>query len=382
MALTDIYISPAGAGDSSGSSVANALPAISSGDWSTTIEALDRADKRFIWLEGTYNCTTTLDFSGSAPSKSQPNQWVGADASGNILRPKFNEASTGLDISNYPVIIQSNNTRICNTEEETGYKCISFQNSSGSYSQSGIIDQTISDMDLQSFEGCHFKAAPASDSAIIIEAQRNKFYMCEMHANSTQYHSVVSLTNPCDIDSCIIHGGGVSVTSGNCDGVETSSGQPGVKNCLIYDIGRHGFINDATNIRNAGINMVNNTIVNCGSDGINTATMPSADSAQSANIIGGCVIFGCGGYGINTGADDSRMQGTQLIAAGSNTSGNFNNLDSHEDAIDVINITTGDFVDYTNKDFRIKRTSSLYKIFGNANMGGVQNEDYEFTSVS
>ena len=76
------------------------------------------------------------------------------------------------------------------------------------------------------------------------------------------------------------------------------------------------------------------------------------------------------------------MQGTQLIAVGSNTSGNFNNLDSHEDAIDAINITTGDFVDYANKDFRIKRTSSLYKIFGTTNMGGVQNEDYEFTSVS
>ena len=76
MALTDVFISPAGAGDNSGSSVANALPAISSGDWSTDIEGLDRANKRFVFLTGTYNCTTKLTFSGTAPNVQSPNQWV------------------------------------------------------------------------------------------------------------------------------------------------------------------------------------------------------------------------------------------------------------------------------------------------------------------
>ena len=76
MALTDVFISPAGAGDESGSSVANALPAISSGDWSTDIEGLDRANKRFVFLTGTYNCTTKLTFSGTAPNVQSPNQWV------------------------------------------------------------------------------------------------------------------------------------------------------------------------------------------------------------------------------------------------------------------------------------------------------------------
>lgn len=382
MALTDVYISPSGAGDNSGSSVANALPAISSGDWSTTIEALDRANKRFIWLEGTYNCTTTLTFSGSVPSKSQPHQWVGAKSDGTILRPKFNESGNALDISNYPVIIQSNNDRICHVEEETSYKCISFQNSSASYTQTGIVDNTSGDMDLQTFEGCHFKAAPNGSSAIIIEALRNRFYMCEMHADSTTYNCVVQLWNPCSVDSCVIHGGGTSVTSGACNGVETYAGNVGLKNCLIYDVGGNGFANIATNARNAGVNHVNNTYINCGGDGIDTSTMSSADTSTNSSIIGGCIIFGCGAYGINTGADDTRMMGTQYIAMGSNTSGNFNNLDSYEDMIDTITITTADFVDYANKDFRIKRTSSLYKIFGNANMGGLQNEDYEFTSVS
>ncbi len=68
MALTDVFISPAGAGDNSGSSVANAVPAIDSNDWSSEIAALDRANKRFVFLGGTYTVGSKLAFTGSAPS--------------------------------------------------------------------------------------------------------------------------------------------------------------------------------------------------------------------------------------------------------------------------------------------------------------------------
>ena len=57
-------------------------------------------------------------------------------------------------------------------------------------------------------------------------------------------------------------------------------------------------------------------------------------------------------------------------------------MDSYEDMIDVIAITTADFVDYANDDYRIKRTSPLYKFYGTRNFGAIQNEDYEFVSVS
>ena len=59
MALTDVFISPSGAGDNSGSSVANALP-VSGGDWSTNIEGLTRARSSFYFLEGTYNVSSEL----------------------------------------------------------------------------------------------------------------------------------------------------------------------------------------------------------------------------------------------------------------------------------------------------------------------------------
>jgi len=48
----------------------------------------------------------------------------------------------------------------------------------------------------------------------------------------------------------------------------------------------------------------------------------------------------------------------------------------------VITITSADFVDYANDDFRIRRDSAIYKILGDKNMGALQNEDYEFVGVS
>ena len=66
---------------------------------------------------------------------------------------------------------------------------------------------------------------------------------------------------------------------------------------------------------------------------------------------------------------------------GENTA-NFSNMDSYEDMIDVVAITSADFVDYANDDFRIRRDSAIYKILGDKNMGALQNEDFEFASVS
>ena len=67
---------------------------------------------------------------------------------------------------------------------------------------------------------------------------------------------------------------------------------------------------------------------------------------------------------------------------GNNSGGNFADMDSYEDMIDVIAVTTADFFDYANNDFRIRRDSTLYKLFGDRNMGAIQNDDFELVSVS
>ena len=95
------------------------------------------------------------------------------------------------------------------------------------------------------------------------------------------------------------------------------------------------------------------------------------------------IIFGNGGAGLRANANDDRqLLGFQILAMGDNSGGNFVDMDSYEDMIDVITVTTADFVDYANLDYRIKRTSTLYKIFGTRNIGAIQNEDFEFVSVS
>ena len=224
MALTDVFISPAGAGDNSGSSIANALPAISSGDWSTNIEGLDRANKRFVFLEGTYNVTTKLTFTGSAPTDTQPNQWVGAKSDGTILRPKFDETGLRLDLTNYPLFVCSANVQMIDTEENTYYKCLSFENTNSSYSQGSIIEQSTADIDQQMWFGCNFKATPGNANSEVMIANATNYHTCVFEATTKNFDRVLDVRANSRIDNCRIIGGGVGGTvSGDGDGLTTTT---------------------------------------------------------------------------------------------------------------------------------------------------------------
>ena len=380
MALTDVFISPAGAGDNSGSSVANALPAISSGDWSTNIEGLDRANKRFVFLEGTYNVTTKLTFTGSVPTDEQPNQWVGAKSDGTILRPKFDETGLRLDLTNYPLFVCSANVQMIDTEEHTYYKCLSFENTNASYSQGSIIEATSGDVDSQGWFGCNFKAAPADTSAVIMIAATNSYHTCVFEATTNNFDKIINVTNNARVHNCRIIGGGTSSGSGNGDGAALSSQSSQFADCLITNCHGKGIHITAANAK-VNINFGNCTIVNNGGDGIDT-DMGQPNNSSIVAFGDANIIFGNGGAGLRANAADDRQPGFQILAMGDNSGGNFVDMDSYEDMIDVITVTTADFVDYANLDYRIKRTSTLYKIFGTRNIGAIQNEDFEFVSVS
>ena len=387
MALTDVFISPAGAGDESGSSVANALPAISSGDWSTDIEGLDRANKRFVFLTGTYDCTTKLAFSGSAPSVTEPNQWVGADASGNILRPKFEETGLRLIMTDYPKFVCSANTSMVDAEENTYYKCLSFENTSASYSQSGVFESQSNDIDQQMWVGCHFKARAMHTSAKVMTFTNDGVHDCVIEfkdeAQST-FDQVVKVTNNGKLDNCRIigprgPGEAVLASGGDQVGLELTALTGKIRNCVICNVNGHGVHLDSTSNK-SDIDVSHCTICGVGGDGINTDNNTSALGGKGS--MEGNIIFDCTGDGVKTNANDSRQAGGQILAMGSNDSGNFENMDSYEDMIDVIAITTADFIDYANKDYRIHRDSTLYKFYGTRNFGAIQNDDFEFVSVS
>ena len=383
MALTDVFISPAGAGSKDGSSVANALQAIDSGDWSTDIEGLDRANKRFVFLSGTYAHTTQLTFSGSAPTDEQPNQWVGADSSGNILRPKFDSSGIRLDLTNYPLFVNSANTSSINTEEFTFYKCLSFENTNASYSQGSIVEATTTDADAQSWLGCSFKAGTNNLNSEVMVANGTSYTMCVFETTTANFDRVFDVRSNCNITNCRIIGAGGhegGVVSGDGDGMTITAFSSVIRDTVIMNCHGDGIFYNNTNTRSQ-INVINCTIVNVGGSGVDTSSMTSNANTNTQGSIEGCIIFNAATKGIKAAAADDRQSAGQLVAMGDNGA-NFDNMDSYEDTFDVITITTADFVDYANDDFRISRNSVLYKFYGDSNFGAFQNEDFEFVSVS
>ena len=390
MALTDVFISPAGAGDNSGSSVANALPAISSGDWSTNIEGLDRANKRFVFLTGTYNCTTKLTFSGSAPSATQPNQWVGADSSGNILRPKFEETGLRLVTTDYPKFVCSADTAMIDTEENTYYKCLSFENTNSGYSQTSIIETATADVDQQMWLGCEFKTeySRASGTLAVMTVTTAAFSDCVFEVGGSggfsQFDCVVKATTNNTFDNCRIIGPfspsdpQLGSSAGDQVGLRITALTTKVRNCVITRVNGTAVELEFSNTK-AEIDVSHCTICDA-NDGITTTSAAAATPGKGS--LEGNIIFGCSSNGIETNADDSRQSGAQILAMGSNGSNFDSNMDSYEDMIDVIAITTADFIDYNNHDFRIHRDSPLYKFYGTRNFGAIQNDDFEFVSVS
>ena len=129
------------------------------------------------------------------------------------------------------------------------------------------------------------------------------------------------------------------------------------------------------------INVSNCTIVNNGGNGIDTDQDISMGTNLTSNGEAN-IIFGNGAVGLVADANDDRQAGFQLLAMGGNTGGNFTDMDSYEDMIDVVTVTESDFFDYANLDYRIRRDSTLYKFFGDRNFGAIQNDDFEFVSVS
>lgn len=384
MALTNLFISPAGAGNNSGDSVANALQAIDSGDWSSEMEALDRADKRFIFLTGTYTHTTKLTFSGSAPTDEAPCQWVGAKSDGTVLRPKFNETGLRLDLTDYPLFVCTANTASVDTEEETWYKCLSFQNTNTDYSQGAVVEPTTGDADQQGWYGCNFKADPGHNNAEIMVVSASSFHMCVFESVSKKFDRVVDIRGNGRLYDCRVIGGGTGVAEGgDGDGITVTTHSSDIRNCVVTNCHGNGIFIASTSAK-VGINIAGCTVVNNNTNGIDSSNLNAAGTVIG-EFNNGNIIFGNGvvnGHGFKANAADDRIGGMQISAMGGNSAGNFDGLDSYEDMIDVITITSADFIDYANEDYRIHRDSVLYNFNGTHNFGAMQNDDFEFVSVS
>ena len=385
MALTNVFYSPSGAGSEDGSSAANAKAALTGTSWTTAIEGEARQNTRWIFLAGTYTCTEELICTSTAPNADNPHFWVGADASGNLLEPKWSDDSQAhLDTTDYPKIIRTNNGGIYQSVGgATLYKCLHFENTSSSFNQGGVLNSTFGEAIRQLFVGI-FMRAPANASASNNNSRvHNNFgcksIKCEFVHLGTKLDCIVQHggTNQSSLYDCRIYGAGTS-GSGNGNGVKSDTNTPQIILCVIDNVHGDG-ISDQGTSENKNGNFTNNTITRCGANGIDSA---GAAQTQGGVQVENNVIFDVGGHAVVANAnDDDRLLGSQ-IAIGDATSGNFSNLDEYENLFTVTAVATTDFVNYSSQDYRIRRDSALYKFNNGLNLGAIQNEDFEFVSVS
>jgi len=379
MALTDVFISPSGAGDNSGSSVANALPAVSGGDWSTNIEGLTRANRRFIFLEGTYNVSSELVFTTSDPTITDPNIWVGAKSDGTLLEPQFDETGMHLVTDNYPKIINSANTTLIDTAAVEVFKCIYFENTNAS--RNGfLINNVFSEAKNISFIGCYGKITPNGTSSTIFQVWGGTALMCEAVMNGTNYRNIINAggTNQSAVINCRVYGGGKSGTNQG-RGIELDTQNDSVVETLIYNVHGPALYNGTSDDRNS--NMINCTVISIGGDGYDTSAQTDDQRGTSVH---GNIFFDVDGDGVKANANDDDIVIASFNAFGSIGGSNFVNLDSYESMATLGNktVSENDFVDFANQDFRIARSSPLYKgIGGTRNFGAIQNQDFEFTGA-
>jgi hypothetical protein len=387
MALTNVYYSPSGAGSQDGSNAANAKAAITGTSWTTAIEGETRQNTRWIFLAGTYTVTEELVPTSTDPNADNPHFWVGADADGNLLEPKWSDDSQShLDTTDYPKIIRTDNGGIFDAAGgSTIYKCLYLENTSTAYTQGGVLNSTFAESLRNTHFGLFMKfganASASNNNARVHSNFTGKSIMCEFVAGGTKLDCIVQNggSHYSTLVNCRLYGSGTS-GSGNGNGVKCDTISPIIINCVIDNLHGNG-ISDQSTTENRNGTFFSNTITRMGGNGVDS---DAAAQTQGGVLVENNVIYDVGGYAVTANAnDDDRVLGTQ-IGIGDATSGNFQNLDEYENSFTVTAVATTDFVDYANQDYRIQRNSALYKKAeaGSMNLGAIQNEDFEFVSVS
>ena len=386
MSVTDLFFSPLGAGDNSGDSVANAIPATNgSGDWSTEIKSQDRQNKRWIFLEGTYNVSSELVSTGSEATDTQPNFWVGAKSDGTILEPTFDETGMHLDTTHYPMITNSANTAIYDTDSQGHFYCIGFVNTSSSYGRDGVLNNIFGELLYVSYLGCFFKAKPTiNTNGAIHKIIGGNLIMCELVAepDSDNLSSVLNATgthNSLIADSRFYGPGKTqSISASTAHNIIRTSNVVGthILYSLIADGATDGFHFDATS---SGRNTViyKNTFVNLAGDAMDFQEL---DTSTQGHRVEGNIAFNVDGNFIESDAEG------KLLSSKNSYSGSgayFNGVTEFSVLNTEVTSATGDFFDYANADYRVKQNSNVFNRFkGAGNLGAFQNEDFEFVSVS
>ena len=404
----EIFLSPAGAGSKDGSSVDNAVQAIDSDDWSSSYLALDRARVRFNFLPGTYNVASTAIYTGTTPDSNNPNMWRGCSADGTPLTdhglPKFDPTGMSLDVSNYPKFVASHSGSLTRSDAHTFIHCLHIHNTRNTANFGGSVFGNARNSDNNSFQGAIRRVFygvkmecdhPINTNLEMFYTPLGNMTMCEgrMHQGSGtgKYRSVFRASGSfySSFDTCVAVGNGSSAEAApdSIGGSRTAflTGEPhanNVVNCIGYNHGGH-FLHMGTSSSTTRQNLLfcNNTGISCGghfmdsSGEVSTITVAESFNANLCYKIGGKVFR-------DANNNPNTDHGNFFEVAYGDVGGTFENI-AQAVTREISGVTAGDFFDYDNEDFRIRRDSPLYKgTLANRNFGALQNEDFEFVSVS
>ena len=156
------------------------------------------------FLAGTYTVNEELVPTSTDPNADNPHFWVGADADGNLLEPKWSDDSQAhLDTTDYPKIIRTNNGTIFDaTGIATIYKCLYLENTSTSYNQGGsVLNSAFAETRQNFHHGLFMKfgnnSSASNNNARVASNFGGKTVMCELVAGGTKFdviHNVGELT--------------------------------------------------------------------------------------------------------------------------------------------------------------------------------------------
>lgn len=359
MGLVTRYFSTTGNGTEDGTSWDNRAPLISGGAWNTIITAFpftagsDSLECRV--GPGTYNCPGLSSgpsgtFTAGEPTRNNSLFFVAYSAKDGgplpVPNPNWSSAQPIWSTANMPLFDFGSNTQ---EQHHIHFYMMRLQSSN----TGGVIGINGR---FAVFTWCEIIGTGTNTNGIVAHGEATN---CVIRVTSPDYREVFRPSGNGVYHNVRLEGNS-SATGGDRNGFSANSNSAAFYvNCTSIDNPGYGFAHTSASVVSAIIRMYKCLAYNNGSDGLFTAE--DANTVGYQHQIANCVIVNNGGYGVSYAQSPIIFSQNRLR---NNTSGNYTTA-SLENGIYLVNDeSTGsdedEFVDHTNRDLRIKNTSSLW----------------------
>lgn len=337
MALTNRYVTVAGAGAHDGTSEANAFT------WAEMLTDLNtpRAGYKYLIKSGTYSLTTTIDAPTGDGNATSPNVIEGYSSTEGDLLSSGRDSNGALVTTNFPEITYTTGKLNLVGSQFLVIRCLSITAAATSATVTLGVSSLISTCDVTS------TGSGASSQAIAMTTPSNPMIRnCDVETTGGSATAAISSQS----GSAVFIGNRVKCPSGAGLKVR-GSGATYVKNTI------YGCVNGIhVDSSSASPNILDNTIVNCTGDGILLTT----GTTETITIMGNH-ITGNGGYGINY-QTSTCVKKLGFNRFRDNTSGSISGGGDWEEGTSVNNVTSDDtdetdFADQANDNYSLLNTA-------------------------